>query len=152
MLINLLKTFFYSFVAMAILFLAVTKLHADEPDFKLLELDEARFEYVKYLYGRNPLLTLSGPKDGISFGFDSTLAKYGFFNGQVVGTTDQGQYREVELDLKLGVRVSKYVDLFFAHQSIHVLDMAYPYGTFPESDIVGITIYLYSKNNKNKVF
>lgn len=121
-------------------------------DFKLIELNELKIGYRNYIYSRDPMFTFSTPKEQLNIQANTALFKYGFLDTLVHGTTDNGQYRRIGLQLELGVRLHKYIDFSYLHHSRHLLDTTYPYQKFPCEDSWGIYLYLYRKDIKDTLF
>lgn len=110
---------------------------------QLLKVRELSIEYWKFKDGaRDPLCTISPPKEQLDFNISTDVLDYAFIDTQLHSMTDQYQYRVAGLRLKLGLHVSRYLDVFYQHTSTHVLDSTYPYDRFPEGDALGLKVYI----------
>jgi hypothetical protein len=110
----------------------------------VLELKEASATYTKYHSNNRSAYFPQAMKDGLQMQIKSDILTYGFFNSRVHGTTDDGQYRQIGLEVDLGVRLTKYFDVFYNHHSQHLLDTTDSYGRgFPVSDSINVKLYFY---------
>lgn len=83
-------------------------------------------------------------KYGLGLGLDVDLYKYGYLNQRIQGMTGPRQFRHVSWEFETGVRLDKHVEFYFRHYSGHALDSQYE-SRFPESNSVGIRLYLITK-------
>jgi hypothetical protein len=116
---------------------------------RLIKLEELSVNYKKFHpSARHPLFYDSTPKEALFLTQKTTVAKYFFFDSTVQSMTNNAQYYMVGLNLKLGVRLSSYLDFQYEHLSQHILDDRYPHKKFPVEDSWGINLYLYRADNK----
>lgn len=115
----------------------------------LIELDEVSSEYRHYLRPNYNAYFPQEEKDGLNLRLDSTVAKYFIWNSEVHGTSDDAAYRQIGLQMSVGVRVSRYLDLTLNHHSQHLLDEGDAWGRhFPCENWVGVKIYFYRQDRK----
>jgi hypothetical protein len=136
---------------------------ADE--FKLIELDELRVDYIDFFpSGRDPLITHNGLTNRelgklLNVEIKTTLLKYGYWRSLVNSMTDaysdthrDGQFRLVGLQMELGLRVAPFLDVYGWHHSQHLLDHpSTAIGGFPVQDGIGIRLYIFSKDRKDSL-
>ncbi len=132
--------------------------NADARDFHLVDLNELGINYRNYAMlndkARVLLLGDEHPKEGINVLMKFDVLKYGYLDSQIESLTTNAQYRSIGLQLRLGMRVSDFVELGVFHHSQHVLDKASEgYAKFPVEDAVELRIYLYrSKESRRGIF
>lgn len=145
-----------------LIFLLSSPIQASE--FRLIDLDEVLIDYVNFFpKSYNPLINnngLSNRELGKEFDLtiSTTLIQYGYMRGLIhslsdsfIDTHKDGQFREVGLNLELGIRIAPFLDIYYWHYSQHVLDIQTPWH-FPVEDGIGIHLYLYSKDRKESIF
>jgi hypothetical protein len=114
----------------------------------VVELKEVSVDYSRFIYARLPLFYASTPKENIDFKINTAILKYGFADLTLHSQTDEHQFHVAGLRARLGVRVSK-LEVYYKHESTHILDQGYPYSRYPVEDSVGVKFYLYrGKNNE----
>jgi hypothetical protein len=132
-------------------------------DFKVIELDEIRVDYMKFADGgRDPALTNGTDRELgmlLDLNVHTTLFKYGYWRTLVhsyttnyADTHKPDQFKLIGLNMELGVRVTNWLDIYYSHYSQHLLDMpSEAIGGYPMNDGVGIHLYIYSNQRKNSI-
>lgn len=109
-------------------------------DWHLLELDELKVDWQRYYFPNfNPYYP-SPKNDEISLTARAVIGKVFFWDTQIHGWSDSAQYRQVGLEVKLGLQVTRHLDLYYRHHSQHLLDKEGP-NHFPVEDAFGVTLY-----------
>ena len=80
----------------------------------------------------------------VNLGMELDFFKYIFINPRIVSFTDHGQFRLVGLEYQAGLHLGKYVDVFYAHLSHHLLD-AKSRNRFDQFDGFGVRLNLIKK-------
>lgn len=129
-----------------------------------IQLQEVKIGFMNFFPGgrdamiNNNGLTDKEPAQQLDLNINTNIYKWGYFNSLVHSLTDRdtitgaSQFRLVGLNLELGVRINKYIDVFYWHYSSHLLDTKYYWGGYPLLDSVGVHIYLYRKNEQGSIF
>ncbi len=118
----------------------------------LIKLDSLYLDYknFKLLNDKNRnLLTYPEPaKEGINLGLTTDVLSYGFWDSEVQSITTDAQYRSVALDTRLGLRLTREIEVGYAHKSQHLLDRpSYNMPKFPVEDSLEIKLYIYKTGN-----
>lgn len=111
-----------------------------------VQLREAALTYKKFVSdGRDPLLYPEVHHEAIDVTLDMDILKYAYWDNTILSETTTGQYRSIGLrSFLVGVHVFPWLDIQYAHQSLHVLDREYGVmDKFPVEDSVGLKLYLY---------
>lgn len=122
-----------------------------------IELQSVRVDLIRFFDGgHDPLITQNGQEgralgDQLDLHVDVDMFRYFFWNSTVHSLTDKrlhggdeaGQFREINLQMQLGIRVLPVLDFYYWHSSAHVLDSVYTGGHFPVQDGLGITFKIY---------
>jgi hypothetical protein len=87
----------------------------------------------------------------IDLNVNADILTYGFWENRVHSMTDEtvdgpGQFRVVGWNYRIGVHVSKYLDVYYEHFSRHLLDTTYP-TAFPVQDSFGIKLRIFELNS-----
>jgi hypothetical protein len=120
-------------------------------DLKLVELNEMYLDYRSYSTissnQRNLLLYPEVPKEMINVGFNTDLAKYGYWNNEIQSLTTGQAFKSVGLDSRLGVRITNWLEVGLWHRSLHILEGVYSNmdGRYPNENALQIKIFLYRK-------
>ena len=120
--------------------------------YPLMELQEAKFRYDSFLYGRDPNFVHGPPKDRIGLNIDTKLLRHIDWNSFVHGTSDNSQYRWIGLKMSFGLNISDYIQFGYNHHSQHILDAQYPHGKYPVEDTLYIDILIFTKNKRDGIF
>lgn len=118
---------------------------------ELLELSELSVDYHRYRRGgRDMLLYPEIPKERINTNIHTTVLEFLHWDSTILAQTTDAQYRSIGLETRISLSVSKYIDVFMEHQSLHLIDRDHSYmERFPVTDTVGVKIYLF-RNNKQR--
>ena len=74
----------------------------------------------------------------LNLGYEAMAGKYVYTKTKILSMYSSSQFREVALDMELGLKPIKGIDIYLAHTSEHTLDMnGYP-EHFPQKNAVGI--------------
>lgn len=123
--------------------LRLTNLFVDYRNYHLLN-DKAR----------NVLTYPEPPKEGIDVNIQTRVLSHFFWDSKIMALTTDAQYRSIGLNMRAGVSLTQTLDVFYEHQSLHVIDR--PINTmpkFPVEDSIGVRIYLYrEKANPDSLF
>lgn len=110
----------------------------------IFDLDEVSVKYRRFHpSARHPLFHASTPKEGLDLNVNTTVLNYIFWDNTVHSYTNSSQYYLVSWELRLGARLTQWLDLFYEHHSQHILDQTYPHMKFPVEDSWGIKLYIY---------
>ncbi len=145
----------FAVVMTALVVLAASNKCAHGRDFKLLELRETSLNYKYFVHpGRDPLFINEHHKEELNLHLNLDVFKYLFINNMVHSKTSPSQYRVVGLNSKIGVHVTKHVDIQYEHFSKHLLDKKHEYmNKFPVEDSIGINLIFYTNDlPKNSIF
>jgi hypothetical protein len=117
-------------------------------DYHVWDLKEFTINYRNYALindqARNALIYPIHPKEGIDVGFKSDVLGFGYFDNEIMSLTSDSQYEAIGLDLRLGIRVSDYVQVGYWHRSEHLLDHHSDYlPRYPSQDALEVRIYLF---------
>lgn len=117
-------------------------------NFKLLELKSVYLDYMHYTYAVEPFITPMAPTNRLDLNVNIELLNRILFMDNIVHSeTDKNQYALIGWNYRVGVRLGNYVDLYFAHESLHLLDRTLPVG--PSSyDALGMRIYFYRRRDQ----
>jgi hypothetical protein len=145
---------------LGVIMIQSTLSYAEDP----VSLRELSIDYKWYMtHSFDPIINANGLQNramanGLNLNMNLDVLTYGFIDTTVFSLTDQptdngpmGQFRSVGLNVKLGMRMTDAIDLYFEHRSQHVLDTTLPF-PFPEQDGIAIKIYLINKNKHEGVF
>lgn len=120
-------------------------------DASWIDVERLSIDYIHYFpRGRAPLVTDNGLDDrepGNRLGLDLVfvLPVDFYIANRVESYSDHdwtnggGQFRSIELQGEIGIRLFPQVDAYYHHRSAHVLDHSYNQG-FPVEDGVGIRL------------
>ena len=111
-------------------------------------LDEVYVDYKNHALvnpnNRSPLLYPESIKETLDLHIKMTTLGIVYMNPTVKSWTTDAQYRIVGLELELGLHLSDYFDIFYYHESLHMLDKQQVYlPRYPVDDAVGVRVYLY---------
>jgi hypothetical protein len=125
-------------------------------DFHIIDLEELFVDYKNYGVinekQRHLLIYPESPKEGLNLNVNTSLVTYGYFNSVIESLTTSGQYRGIGLQISLGIRIFKFLDVGFYHHSQHVLDREITtLPKFPTEDALQIKLYLYRKNSSDSI-
>ncbi len=127
-------------------------------NYNIVDLNSLSLDYRNYgiinKHSVEPLIYPYQPKENITLDMNLGIVNnYGYINSSVQAITDVGQYRNVGLELHIGVHLADSIDVGFYHHSSHMLDNTQPLlPTFPESDAAYVKIYLYKNDKVNSIF
>jgi len=97
--------------------------------------------------GREPLLPKgSRLNKELNLGFNTDLYRFGYFDNKAWTMIDQGQFRTVGWNYKLGARMTDRLAVEYEHFSKHLLDHAAYSNGFPVQDSIGIVLHLYRRD------
>jgi hypothetical protein len=145
------------FVILLLALLMQSQVRAEvEQGFRLIQLDELSVTARSYMdYSRYHIITDNGLPNKVlekefQISIKTTLFEYMYWDNLILSHTDRdrisgyGQFRTVGYQSRLGLRLSRYVDLGIHHFSQHVLDYT-GNQAFPMMDALEIKIYLYRR-------
>lgn len=88
-------------------------------------------------------------QSGIASKMNIDIIKYKAFSfywrGRVFGDATDIQFRETGLQYETGFEIKDYVNVFWRHESDHILD-AQGQGHFPLTNEIGVTLTLYKRD------
>jgi len=135
--------------------------NATAGDNGIVSLREVSVDYKRFFpKGRDPLITGNGLLNRelgneVNVHINSDFMSYFYWDNMVHSLTDRdatthtgGQFRVVGWNFKLGMRVSRFINIQYEHFSKHTLDHSYAYDSFPVQDSVGVKLYLYGGPKK----
>jgi len=156
LILRLIETLLICLVATAVLFLAASLGNAE--DFKFVEVQEVTVNYKSYFpNGYEPLISDNGLPDRqldkeLTLRVNTNFLKYLYWNNYVHSWTDKtstggGQFRLVGYQFDLGIQITSFVSLEYAHHSQHLLDHQLP-NRFPVNDSISLNLFLFSIHPK----
>lgn len=77
---------------------------------------------------------------------NTDLLTYGYWDNKIWSITDQGQFRAIGYNYKLGVRLFTELYVEYEHFSKHWLDHEPMMGGFPVQDSIGLNLFLYKRD------
>lgn len=120
--------------------------------FELVKLDTLALDYRNYTMvnpnGHEAMTYPNPPKEAINLEMNLDVVYAFYFDSVVESMTTDSQFRDIGLQLRLGVRITDYLEIGLLHHSQHQLDrdQQLPMGHFPESDSVQIKLYIFRAN------
>jgi len=128
--------------------------HAEE--LHLLSLDTFALEDYKIIDNRDPYFPYANaPSDqehwsqGIAALMNIDVVNYGIYSmywrGRVFGNSTDQQFRETGLQYEMGLEVKNYVNVYWQHESDHILDAAAD-SRFPLRNYLGVRVTFYDRN------
>lgn len=116
----------------------------------ILKLQEFTFNYKRFADNNHApyFADNARQKDAVAFNAQADIGPYLFWNQEVHGESDPGQFHSIGYHFWLGARVTQNIDLQYEHHSQHLLDSSRT-DHFPVEDSVGVTLYLF-KADKNR--
>ncbi len=137
---------------------------AQADEWGIVQLEEVKIQYKSFFPGgSDPLITQNGLLNRgmdkeLNLIMNTTLLDYWFLNTTVHSMTDKqinpngrGQFRTVSLGFNLGLRLTSFLDISYAHRSEHLLDTVYSQGRFPTQDAIMFEFILFNKNRKESI-
>lgn len=123
----------------------MTGLKAEAKDWHLIDLNESSVNYQRFISdGRDPYIYPSVHKEAINLTTNMDVFRFFFLDTRVLSITDDGQYKSVGLNLKLGIRFTDFLSIQYEHLSVHQLDSAQTImPKYPVSDSVGFVLKFY---------
>ena len=107
---------------------------------QFMTLDRFYLEYEKYLSGTSRNLAPGyETKQLPAIGFNFVFLKSAYLRNKISSEVDSSQFRYIALDSELGVRPTKFLEIYTQHYSGHALDSAY-LGKFPQDNTIGFRI------------
>lgn len=110
-------------------------------------LEEVSIEYNKYLNGRNLLLYPEAPTQSLSFNLDTSLNKF-FWDNEIKSYTDKNGFRSIAWEFYLGYNIYNTIDVFYRHESQHVLDKKHSFADFPYENSFGLRLYIHKNERR----
>ena len=135
--------------------------------FQVVELREVSVDIIHALPGgtdplitQNQNLTPRGIGNHLELLMDTSLFRYFYWDSRIHSTTDividqdgttsAGQFREVGLEMRLGVQLFEGARLGYYHHSVHLLDTDYSGGHFPVEDGLEFKFTIFRSNTRPK--
>lgn len=150
---NIILTILYSITAIALLFgFCVAASKADE----IIELDSISIEYQMFKHkGIDPMITYDGLNrkidTGLNLNLNTTVLSYFYWNSSIISMKDYdpvydyGQFRTIGLQMRLGIRLTDWIDIGYYHLSRHLMDTPQPTGqSFQQMDAIEFKLKLYN--------
>ena len=132
-----------------LLFLLLLPLTANATDYKILELDSLYVDYKNFAQStRDPLFYASTKKESLSLNMNTNLIDFIYLDSRVHGETNYAKYELVGLEIRLGARITRSLEVGYQHHSQHLLDDRYPYMGFPVEDSFNVRLYLYGNSKR----
>lgn len=115
-----------------------------------VKLEEVHIDYKNHAMvnpnNRSTLLYPEKIKETLNLGINTSSMGFLYNKNTVKSWTTEGQYRAVGLELEIGVRAANWIDIYYWHESLHLMDKAHSFlPRYPVSDAVGIRMYLYKR-------
>lgn len=133
--------------------------NCNENNYYLIEMNEVFLSYRQYLPGSSdPLINDNSLPNrlmdkGIDLSVNLNLFRYLYWENTVVSLTDKGangengQFRLVGWNYRLGVNLTDYLQVGYYHFSKHLLDTTVPFSSgFPVQDAVEVKINLFRRD------
>jgi len=120
----------------------------------LVELNEVSIQYKNFVSdGRDLLVYPEVHREALSLNVNTNFLSVLFWNNSIHTITTEAQYRSVGLESRLGVRISRYLEVSYYHFSQHLLDRASAtLPRFPVSDAVEVKLIIYGGQNQRSIF
>ncbi len=115
-------------------------------------LDEMYVDYQNHALinknNRNSLLYPEATKETLDLTIKTSVLVFGYWNSKVKSWTTDAQYRAIGLELEFGVHLSDSLDIYYRHESDHLLDRHHSYMTkYPVADAIGIRLFLFKRKD-----
>jgi hypothetical protein len=122
---------------------------ASPANFSLFSVDEVSADFYQIGFYRDSYFDEydNGIDRGANLNTEMTLLKYGFYKSTIHMFGNETRLREAGLEFQGGIHVWGGVDVFYWHQSRHLLDAA-PVRKddhFPQLDAVGVRFHFVGK-------
>lgn len=130
----------------------ITCVSARADDYHLVNLNEVSLDYRNYGMvnpnGHEPMTYPDPPKEAINLEMKIDIFDWFYLDPTVESMTTDAQFRDIGLLLRLGVRITDYLEVGLIHHSQHQLDRRQQLGMdhFPESDALEVKLYLFRKS------
>jgi hypothetical protein len=133
-----------------------------QAQYRLLDVDHLDMEVAKFGCNRDPIvpeIECNDWRGRVSLNADLRLMEYAYFKNEIHGEGTDAAFKTMGWHFELGLRLSKYIDVFYEHHSRHALDQGnathisydgrYSIKKFPVEDSYGLRFTFYeSKRNR----
>ncbi len=116
----------------------------------LFKVDNLNLEHFWY-YGvtRHPWSPVA-PESRLDLNLDISINTYLLYENNVTTLMAKGSHQTVEYNYKLGIRLFKEFDVYYAHTSSHVLDKEFP--NAPLQNSINLRIKIISDSKRGTFF
>lgn len=122
----------------------------------VLNLDEVYINYKSFVgETRNPYLQIPGLEDHslqneLNLNINMTIVDH-FYWDNTIHSLNDGEYRVIGWNYRIGVHITDYIDFGRNHFSEHYINFVSPYG-FPLQNSWELNLYLYRSKPTRKGF
>lgn len=115
-----------------------------------LKVDELNLEHFWYFGVIRTPLSAEPAKSRLDLNLNISINNYILYENNVTTLMAKGSHQTVEYNYKLGIRLFKEFDVFYAHTSSHRLDKDFP--NAPLQNSVNLRIKIISDTKRGTVF